>query len=70
MAANRQNVFGSQSTDNSRSLAKRLRLPSDEATQHYCQKCDREIHVTDKMTCNGCKLSYCLKCATITPGLY
>ena len=68
MAANRQNVFGSQSTDNSRSLAKRLRVPSDEATQHYCQKCDREI--TDKMTCNGCKLSYCLKCANITPGLY
>ena len=70
MATNSLGFFGSQNNNNQNRDRgpKRLRVPSDEESKCYCQKCDKEI--TEKMICNGCKLNYCLKCANITPTLY
>ena len=48
-------------------VSKRLRIGSDE-TEHECQKCSHIIH--ESISCSGCKLSYCLKCAKISETLY
>ena len=44
-------------------VSKRLRIGSDE-TETECQKCSHIIH--ESISCSGCKLSYCLKCAKIS----
>lgn len=47
--------------------SKRIRVGSDEA-EIECQKCSSIIG--DSITCSGCKLAYCLKCAKISEALY
>lgn len=46
---------------------KRIRIGSDEQDIE-CQKCSRVIK--ESITCSGCKLGYCLKCAKISEALY
>lgn len=50
-------------------LSKRMRQDSgEEDSESVCQKCDNIV--SDKIMCTGCKLYYCLKCASVSRSLY
>ena len=46
---------------------KRIRVGSDDL-ETECQKCSNIV--SESITCSGCKLGYCLKCAKISETLY